>query len=111
MFFFFFFQEYKRLEREIEENWPNPLQVTSQQPQKSGVILSAASSLTEKTPNSHQLKTVIALLTLELMYSKFFMLISYKLILFYLCQKFINATYERYLYVDSNKMRPKNVDE
>lgn len=49
----FLFKEYKRLEREINENWPDPSQLQQQPTQQSGVILSAATALTEKSNNIH----------------------------------------------------------
>lgn len=44
---FFIFKEYKRLEREINTNWGDQQQ-TSSEPQTTGVILTAANSLTNK---------------------------------------------------------------
>jgi len=51
---FFFFKEYKRLEREINTNWSEqPPSKQQHQPQTSGIILSSATAFTEKSPNTH----------------------------------------------------------
>jgi len=49
--FLHFFKEYKRLEREIDENWSTQTKEKQQQEQF-GVILSAATAFTEKLPNN-----------------------------------------------------------
>lgn len=51
---FFLFKEYKRLEQEISEKWPEQKQLNNQQQlQKSGVILTAATAFTEKSSNTN----------------------------------------------------------
>lgn len=47
VYLYFSFKEYKRLEREINENWPNQQQI-SNEPQTTGVILTAANALANK---------------------------------------------------------------
>jgi len=52
--FLFYFKEYKRLEREINANWSEkPSSQQQHQPQTSGIIISSATSFTEKSPNTH----------------------------------------------------------
>lgn len=51
--FFFYLKEYKRLEREINANWSEKSASQQHQPQTSGIILSSATSFTEKSPNTH----------------------------------------------------------
>lgn len=46
-YLFFIFKEYKRLEREINTNWPDQQQKSSE-PQTTSVILTAANSITNK---------------------------------------------------------------
>ncbi|KAL4136105.1 hypothetical protein QTP88_007672 [Uroleucon formosanum] len=45
-------KEYKRLEREINANWSEK-SASQHQPQTAGIILSSATSFTEKSPNTH----------------------------------------------------------
>lgn len=49
--FFLNLKQYKRLEQEINENWSSNQQEQSHQPQKSSLLLSAATLITEKPSN------------------------------------------------------------
>lgn len=54
IYLFFYFKEYKRLEREIKTNWSEQPSLQQQhQPQTAGIVLSSATAFTEKSSNTH----------------------------------------------------------